>query len=54
MRPSKFDARRQPREPAARRSVILTKRIGTGLLLVAVVIFLALVIGGIFQPLRTP
>jgi hypothetical protein len=47
MRSSKFDSRRQPRRPAARR--IPNKKIITGLLLLGVVIFLASVIGGLFR-----
>jgi hypothetical protein len=43
MRSSKFDPRRQLR------SVTLNKKIVAGLLLVAAVIFLASVIGGIFR-----
>jgi hypothetical protein len=43
MRSSKFDPRRQFR------GVTLNKRIVTGLLLVAVVIFLVAVIGGVFS-----
>jgi hypothetical protein len=43
MRSSKFDPRRQLR------SVALNKKIVAGLLLVAAVIFLASVIGGIFR-----
>jgi hypothetical protein len=43
MRSSKFDPRRQFS------GVTLNKKIVTGLLLVAVVIFLAVVIGGVFS-----
>jgi hypothetical protein len=43
MRSSKFDPRRQPR------SVTPSKKIVAGLLLVAAVIFLVSVIGGIFR-----
>jgi hypothetical protein len=49
MRSSKFDPRRQPRSPIARRNVILNKKIVTGLLLLGVAIFLASVIGGLFR-----
>jgi hypothetical protein len=49
LRSSKFDRRRQPRRPTARRGNALSKRILAGLLFAAVVIFLALVISGIFR-----
>jgi hypothetical protein len=49
LRSSKFDPRRQPRQPPARRSVALMGKIVAGLFLAAVVIFLASVIGGAFR-----
>jgi hypothetical protein len=48
LRSSKFDPRRQPGRPAARRGVALRK-IVAGLLLAAAAIFLASVIGGLFR-----
>ena len=49
MRSSKFDPRRQPRKPIARRGGAMSMKIVAGLLFAAVVIFLALVISGIFR-----
>ncbi len=49
LRSSKFDPRHQPRKPIARRGGAMSTKIIAGLLLAAVVIFLALVIGGIFR-----
>jgi hypothetical protein len=49
LRSSKVDPRRQARRPIARRGGAIRKRIVAGLLFAAVVIFLALVIGGIFR-----
>jgi hypothetical protein len=49
MRSSKFDPRRQPRRPLSRHGVALRNRIVAGLILAAVLIFLALVTGGIFR-----
>jgi hypothetical protein len=49
LRSFKFDPRRQPRKPAARRGVALSKKIVAGLLLAGAAIFLASVIGGVFR-----
>ena len=49
LRSSKLDLRRQPRIPVARRGVALRKKIVAGLLLATALIFLALVIGGVFR-----
>jgi hypothetical protein len=49
LRSSKFDPRRQPGKPTARRGGAMSKTIVAALLFAAVVIFLALVIGGVFR-----
>jgi hypothetical protein len=49
LRSSKVDPRRQPSRLIARRGGAIRKRIVGGLLFAAVVIFLGLVIGGIFR-----
>jgi len=49
LRSSKFDPRRQPGRPTARRSVALRGKIFAGVLLAAAVIFFASVIGGAFR-----
>jgi hypothetical protein len=49
VRSSKFDPRRQPGRPTARRSVALGGKIVAGVLFAAAVIFLASVIGGAFR-----
>jgi hypothetical protein len=49
LRSSKFDPRRQPRRPTARRAAALRGKIVAGLLFATAVIFLATVIGGVFN-----